>query len=101
LSTSNSPLVRAIVPLTAKLMASPSLALASACRNEPGPLSFVFDTVIVPACSWITTAQNNSTPTAMVMLRLNKRFVSLCCSVGESKTALTLFLSMADHFALH
>ena len=60
LSTNNSPPVRLIVPATAKLMVSPSFALASACRNEPGPLSFVLVTVIVVACAWITTAQQHA-----------------------------------------
>ena len=49
LSTSNSPLVKPIVPVMAKLIISPSLASASAWRNEPGPLSFVLVTVIVVA----------------------------------------------------
>ena len=38
---------------------------------------------------------------ATIVIRLTKRFVSLCrCRCGE-KTALRLFLSMPDHFAGH
>jgi hypothetical protein len=33
------------------LMVSPSFASATACRSEPGPLSFVFVTVMVFACA--------------------------------------------------
>jgi hypothetical protein len=44
-----SPLVKPIVPVTAKLIVSPSFASASAWRNEPAPLSLVLVTVIVSA----------------------------------------------------
>ncbi|PYL71148.1 MAG: hypothetical protein DMF26_20010 [Verrucomicrobia bacterium] len=47
LSITSSPLVKLMVPLTAKLMVSPSLASASAWRNEPGPLSFRLVTVMM------------------------------------------------------
>src|SRR6266545_2231109 len=60
LSTSSSPLVKPILPDTAKVMVSPSLASASAWRNEPGPLSLVFVTVIVAACARNATAQNRA-----------------------------------------
>ena len=49
LSTTSSPLVSCIVPVTEKLIVSPSFASASAWRNEPAPLSFVFVTVVVAA----------------------------------------------------
>jgi len=45
---------------------------ACGLTNEPGPLSFVFVMIIVAASMWITTAQNNSTPTATIMVRLIK-----------------------------
>src|SRR6266545_1010201 len=57
LSTSSSPLVNTIVPDTAKVIVSPSFAVASAWRNEPAPLSLVFVTVMVAACAVIITAQ--------------------------------------------
>ena len=47
LVTSNSPLVKPMVPVTAKPIMSPLFASASAWRNESGPLSFVLVTVIV------------------------------------------------------
>jgi hypothetical protein len=53
-------------------MVSPSFAAASVWRNDPSPLSFVFVTVIVAACSWIAPAQNSSTPMATVVIRLIK-----------------------------
>jgi hypothetical protein len=37
----NSPLVKVMGPLTAKLSVSPGTALAMACRSDPGPLSAV------------------------------------------------------------
>src|SRR6185369_1443833 len=40
-----SMLLRLMVPVTLKLMVSPEEADAIAARNEPGPLSLVFDTV--------------------------------------------------------
>ena len=46
LSTSSSPAVNPIVPVTAKLIMSPLFASASAWRNEPGPLSSVLVTVM-------------------------------------------------------
>src|SRR5205807_9326906 len=42
-----SVLLSVMVPVTLKLIASPEEALAIAARNESGPLSFVFLTVIV------------------------------------------------------
>src|SRR6266699_2591472 len=47
--TTSSALVRVMVPVTAKLIVSPSFAILSAWRNEPGPLSLVFVTVMVVA----------------------------------------------------
>src|SRR5437016_4955985 len=47
--TVSSPVVRVIVPVTAKVIVSPSFAMLSACRNDPGPLSLVFVTVMVMA----------------------------------------------------
>jgi hypothetical protein len=75
-----------MVPLTAKVMRSPSCATAIAWRNEPGPLSFVFVTVIVAACDDIIVIDASSS-TAMVSLvvRLIKRFVSLCRFQLENK----------------
>ena len=43
LVTSNSPLVKPMVPVTAKPIMSPLFASASAWRNESGPLWFVGD----------------------------------------------------------
>ena len=61
LSITNSPLVRVtVVTLGAKLIVSPDEALRIACRNEPGPLSFPFVTVMVAA--GISVALSNSAP---------------------------------------
>src|SRR6266446_5088950 len=62
---SNSPLVNTIVPVTLgqKVIASPSLALATAARKEPGPLSNVFCTRLVHTASaqaWYATARHNT-----------------------------------------
>jgi hypothetical protein len=58
LSTNNSPLVRVMTPemLVASIV-SPSFASRSAWRKEPGPLSLVLLTMIVPAFTWIASAQ--------------------------------------------
>src|SRR6476646_1570768 len=90
LATTSAPLVRVIVPRTAKVMRSPSCATASAWRNEPGPLSFVFVTVIVAACDDIIVIDSSSN-TAMAMVRLIKRFVSLYrCRVERVNSAATI-----------
>src|SRR5205807_940751 len=47
LFTSSSPLARGIVPVTANVIVSPSFAMASALRSEPGPLSLVLVTMMV------------------------------------------------------
>src|SRR5438132_2769263 len=47
LFTSSSPLARVIVPVTANVIVSPSFAMASALRSEPGPLSLVLVTMMV------------------------------------------------------
>ena len=47
--TLSGPLVRIIVPVTLNWIVSPSCAIASALRNEPGPVSLVLVTVIVAA----------------------------------------------------
>ena len=47
--TNSSPLVRlTVVTLGAKLIVSPDEALRIACRNDPGPLSFVLQTAYPP-----------------------------------------------------
>ena len=43
----SSSLVNPIVPVTANSIVSPSFASVSAWRSEPGPLSFVFVTVMM------------------------------------------------------
>lgn len=50
LSRTNSPLVRRMVPVTLKVIASPDAASVIAWRSEPGPLSFRLVTVNVAAC---------------------------------------------------
>src|SRR5262249_39637912 len=77
--TSNSPLVSVIVPLKAasKLIESPSFASASAWRNEPALLSFVFITVIVAAkaiCTLETAAHSNVKKNGIRELILEPRF---------------------------
>src|SRR5438046_4677793 len=56
----SSPLVRLIAPVTANVIVSPSLAVARAWRNEPGPLSFVFVTVVVSAEADTAAAQRSA-----------------------------------------
>ena len=53
---------RMVWPLSAgsKLIVSPPLASASACRNDPGPLSFPFVTVMTFAGADITVAQTSA-----------------------------------------
>src|SRR5438874_11063761 len=55
----SSPLVRPMMPVTAKVIVSPSFASASACRNEPGPPSLVLVTVMMFASADVTTAQTS------------------------------------------
>ena len=63
--TSNSPLVSVMAPemLVASIV-SPSFAIASASRNEPGPLSFVFVTVMMFARALEDVMQSSVTQTA-------------------------------------
>jgi hypothetical protein len=91
LSTSSSPLVKPMVPVTAKVIVSPSFAMASACRNEPAPLSFVFVTVMVAACTRIATVHISNTAIAAdlivgVILGFiqipSGEIVVVCCSKG-------------------
>ena len=56
----SSPVVSPIVrPFSArsKLIVAPSLASASAWRNEPGPLSFVLVTIVVGVAVGVGVAQ--------------------------------------------
>jgi hypothetical protein len=78
LSIASSPLVSPIVPVTAKVIVSPSLASTSAWRNEPGPLSFVLVTVMVVAYTGIAAVQSSNAPIANVVARLIEPFISLC-----------------------
>src|SRR6478736_3486280 len=68
LFTSSSPLVRPIVSVTAKVIVSPLLASASAWRNEPAPLSFVFVTVMTSPRSVMTTARDRAMKIAALIL---------------------------------
>ena len=84
----NSPLVSVTVAtLGAKLIVSPGEALRIACRNDPGPLSLPFTTVMVVACTGIATAYSSSTPSANVVARLIAPFISFCFAVGKEKAA--------------
>src|SRR4029077_2040381 len=59
----SSPLVRLMIcPLSeeSKLIVSPSLASASAWRNEPGPLAFVLVTVMTSASTDVPRAQTSA-----------------------------------------
>src|SRR5262249_35263512 len=56
----SAPLVSVIVPVTAKLIVSPSWAIVRARRNEPGPLSFVLVTVRGAACAGIAPTQDST-----------------------------------------
>ena len=70
----NSPLVKVMRPLTAKVSVSPGVALAMAWRSEPGPLSAVVVTMAAhPYCerSIVTTAKTNGINLLMVGLRLS------------------------------
>src|SRR5438105_11263620 len=71
---SNSPLVRRILPLTAKSMVSPDAARAIACRKEPVPLSAVVVTVMVAARTGRTTRlPSNSKEKTMRFLIITER----------------------------
>jgi hypothetical protein len=65
----SSPVFSVIVPVTEKLMVSPSAASASALRNEPSPLSLLFDTVIVNA----DTRAGPSKATTAMMAKARRR----------------------------
>src|SRR6266496_5869938 len=69
LSTNSSPLVSPMVPVTAKVIVSPSFAMASAWRNEPGPLSLVLVTVMVAPCARSATAKNSAMAIATGLIR--------------------------------
>ena len=71
LFTRSSPLVRPIVSVTAKVIVSPSFASASAWRSEPGPLSFVFVTVMTSARAGIVM-KHSSTRTIAKALTLDR-----------------------------
>jgi len=68
LSTSSSPLVRAIVPVMAKVTSSPSFAMASASRSDPGPVSFVFVTVMISAKAGIGTVHSNASVLTIILI---------------------------------
>jgi hypothetical protein len=51
------PLVRVIVPVTAKTIVSPLFAAAIVSRSDPAPLSLRFVTVRVVACTCGAMAQ--------------------------------------------
>src|SRR5437762_1248440 len=95
-STSNSPLVRPIVPVTAKSIVSPSLASASTWRNEPGPLSLVLVTVMVLACSATPLAKKKMTTIANLMLGLLLILILASTCRVESTNHLSLITS---HFS--
>src|SRR5436190_24257982 len=70
----NSPLVKVIRPLTAKVSVSPGVASAMAWRNEPGPLSAVVVTTAAHPQgkrSIATTAKINGIDVLMVGLLLS------------------------------
>jgi hypothetical protein len=58
LPRSNSPLRFVIVPATAKVMTSPSFALAMAARSEPAPLST--SVVTTTDAAWLLKAASES-----------------------------------------
>ncbi|PYL74257.1 MAG: hypothetical protein DMF26_11630 [Verrucomicrobia bacterium] len=89
-----------MVPVTAKVIVSPSFAMASAWRSEPAPLSFVLVTVMVAACAGIATAQSSTTAipvnvilgVILIFIALvttgNERSDSQIICVGNNRTAL-------------
>jgi hypothetical protein len=62
---SSSPLVRVIVPDTAKVIVSPEAELAMVSRNDPGPLSLEKTTVRIAPWSAVIWSQITSTDTAV------------------------------------
>ena len=71
--TSNSPLVSVMAPETPLAsIVSPLLAMTSAWRSEPGPLSLVLLTTMVVACAGIVRAQTKGKQiaTALSLLTL-------------------------------
>src|SRR5256886_15644248 len=93
LSTSSSPLVRIIVPLTAKVIVSPSLAITSALRSDPGPPSFVFVTTMVSARSAIIAAKNGSTKLANLILDVILFFTQVLYVALSSPISLAISFS--------
>src|SRR5262249_55522473 len=76
--TSNSPLVSIMTPeMPVASIVSPSFAIASASRKEPGPSSLVLVTVIVVARAEIVRAQAQikQTSTALNLLTLLLRTI--------------------------
>src|SRR5438128_8559599 len=69
----SSPLVRLMVPVTANAIVSPSFAIASAWRNEPGPLSLVLVTVIVSLRASNATAQSTAEQIVSMPLLFTRR----------------------------
>jgi predicted membrane protein len=67
-----------MVPVTAKVIVSPSFAMASAWRNEPGPLSFVLVTVMVAARTCIAIAQSSAKEILAPTLKKLGREMDLC-----------------------
>src|SRR5436190_12604115 len=70
----NSPLVKVIRPLTAKVSVSPGVASAMAWRNEPGPLSAVVVTMAAHPQGErriAMTAKTNANEVLMVGLRFS------------------------------
>jgi hypothetical protein len=62
----------------AKVIVSPSFATLSAARNEPGPLSLVFVTVMVIARAGIAIAQNSAVTMAATLTEaVNLLFIFL------------------------
>src|SRR5882724_6485706 len=62
LMTSSALVTEMVCPLSegSKSIVSPSCESTSACRNDPGPLSFVLVTVMVVAQADVPTAQTSS-----------------------------------------
>src|SRR5207244_9038338 len=70
----NSPLVKVMRPLTAKVRVSPGVALAMAARSEPGPLSAVVLTMAAHPkgeCSIAMTTKTNGIGLFIFGLRLS------------------------------
>ena len=80
--TSNSPLVSVMAPeIPVALMVSPLFAIASACRNDPGPLSSVLVTVMIVASAGMVAAHNSAMQATADLTSENRAAAFIECAI--------------------